>query len=881
MKCLMNENDLNAFEHDDVFAESVKYFGGDELAANTWINKYALQDNDGKYLESSPDDMHHRLAHMFYEIEKRYENKAKPSYKLKLSKYGYERSPLDENEIYELFKNFKYVIPAGSVMAGLGSKMPVSLSNCWVIDGPNDTIDDIFRVCNEQSQLMKRRGGVGFDISGLRPNGAKVSNSAKTSTGASSFMELFSNVTNTIAQNGRRGALMLSISIKHPDAEEFSEKKQDLTKVTGANVSVQVSDEFMKAVENDDFYFQAFPTTLDTSIYKFDDFELNVLTEVAKNTYVKKIKAKTLWNKIIHFAWNTAEPGILFIDRHHNYSPDGVYPDFAMTSTNPCGEIGMNEDSCRLININLSSFVENQFTEDAYVDFDKLYTVAYETTHLADDLVDLEFEAIERILDKINSDNEANKSHEYAMYERLLAHSKKSRRCGIGFTALSDMIAKMNLKYDSDESLDLIDKVLRTMFIAETNAQIDLAITRGKFPGYDKSLELKGNEWYDNLKKNHTELYDRMMMYGRRSVSYSTVPPAGTVSLLAKSSSGIEPVFMPYYKRRVKCTKNTMKVDFIDNLGVKFTEYIVVHPLLKDWAIFKYGESANDFTEAEWNEAYKLSPWFNSTANDIDWTKRVEMQSIVQKYITHSISSTINLPNTVTEAEVSNIYVQAWKMKLKGITVYRDGCRAGVLVSTKKNEDSTNKEMNKENNAPKRPKELKCRIFRFKNKGEKWVGVIGILNGRPYEIFSGLNEKLNIPDWVEEGTVVKNYENVIDEFGEEKKKSRYDICYTEKDGNVVCVNGLSRTFNQEFWNYGKLISGLLRHNMPIHYIIKVISSLNLDSSNINTWKNGIIRLLRKFEISEELDERCPECGGRLIRENGCVHCADCEWSRCG
>lgn len=1205
--------------YDQVYESCLKYFDGDELAATTWIKKYCLKNNDGTYSELNPDDMHKRMAKEFAKVEHIYEYNTNDDLKLKLSEYGYNRGVLDEEGIYKLFKDFKYVIPGGSVMSGLGNPLPVSLSNCWVIDGPNDSIDDIFRVCNEQSQLMKRRGGVGFDISKLRPYGSIVNNSAKTSTGAVSFMDLFSHVTNTIAQAGRRGALMLSISIKHPDAKEFIEKKQDLTKVTGANISVQIDDEFMRlATSNyDNLYVQRFPidaTNEELFGVDYDNIinscELNKLYDgKTKNTYFKIINAKELWDDVIHCAWSTAEPGIIFQTNHYDYSPDGVYPSFRGSCTNPCqpkwanvitknglstigdiqigdeiwsekgwtkvinkwstgikdvyeyrtsggvfygtenhrlvskgikieakdcksvdslsgeysdkpfehdsqlimdglvigdgmvhkasnnlivlcigandndyfkseikdliikhregirpyayevltnilpnelvrkydieiperylslpkdkicsllrglysangsvianrityktsskklrdqiqlllsylgidsyfttnktkntkfdngeymtkesydinitydkdkfvkligfiqeyknnkivlnkkgrfinnrkvltskfisteevfditvdnnthtywtgglnvsncGEIFMHEDSCRLIHINLTSFIDNPFTDNASINDERLYEITYEAMRLGDDLVDLEADAIRKILAKIENDGDENNS-EYKLYQRLLSHTLEGRRCGLGFTGLADMIAMLGLKYDSEASLSIINHVMRLMFIAEMDSQIDMAITRGNFSAQNMEFEHVGNRWYEFLKNDFNSIYHKMLKYGRRNISFNTVAPTGTVSLMAKCSSGIEPIFLPFYTRRRKCMSDGDRVDFVDQVGEKYTEFVVVHPTFRKWAETYFSElskeTLNEWKLEDWTAAYKLSPWYESTANDINWEKRVELQGIVQKYITHSISSTVNLPNSVTEDEVSNIYIKSWKNQLKGITCYRDGCRSGVLVSTKKeSKPEEKKDDNKVciNNQPisKRPKEIPCKIFRFSNKGEKWVGVVGLVDDRPYEIFTGILEKLNIPNWVEDGFIVRNKEKIIVD-GEEKLMSRYDICYIDKDGYKTCVEGLSRTFNPEYWNYAKLISGLLRHRMPLPYLIKIISSLNLDASNINTWKNGVIRTLRKFNdsnIEEGHYETCPECGGRLLNEGGCLHCLDCGYSKCG
>lgn len=544
------------------------------------------------------------------------------------------------------------------------------------------------------------------------------------------------------------------------------------------------------------------------------------------------------------------------VEKNHNFFANNIL-------VHNCGEIFMNEDSCRLIHVNLTSFVK-----DGKLDEETLYKTTYETMRLADDLVDLEENAIKRILDKIRNDGDEGKS-EYNLYERLLAHSLEGRRCGLGFTGLADTIALLGYKYDSDEALDMINHIMRLMFIAEMDSEIDMAITRGKFPGYNSVYEKKGNLWYDTLKKDMPQVYEKMMKFGRRNISQNTVAPTGTVSLMAQCSSGIEPIFMPYYTRRVKCMKPSDRVDFVDNVGEKFTEYVTVHPGLLKWAN-ENNLVEDDMNVKKWQKVYETSPWFESTANDIDWQKRVKLQGIVQKYITHSISSTVNLPNNVTEEEVSTIYMKAWEDGLKGITVYRDGCRAGVMVST-----DNKKENDKAKETPlavkKRPKSLPCKVIRFTNKGEKWIGVVGILDGHPYEIFTGLQENLSIPNWVTDGEIVRNKDN---------GHSRYDICYLDKEGYKVCIQGLSRISNPEYWNYGKLISGLLRHGMEIKYIIKVISSLKLDDS-INAWKNGIIRTFQKFEDSQEVQgERCPECGGLLIREGGCIHCKDCGWTRC-
>lgn len=579
----------------------------------------------------------------------------------------------------------------------------------------------------------------------------------------------------------------------------------------------------------------------------------------------KKIKIKRI---------NTAKNEDVYdlsVSGNHNFFANNIL-------VHNCGEIFMHEDSCRLIHVNLSSFIENAFTEKARIDDDKLYEVFYETIRLGDDLVDLEADAIRRILKKIEDDGDKS-NNEYKLYERLLGNTLKGRRCGVGFFGLSDAVAKLGYKFDSDEGLKAIEHMMKVMFLAELDSETDMAISRGAFPDFDGNKEKNGNDWYEMVKSIFPNQYTKMMSNGRRNVSFGTAAPTGTVAMLAHCSSGIEPVFMPYYTRRVKCVNKTDRIDFIDRDGEKFTEYVTVHPALKEWAKTKYGE-VNDWNEKQWESAYKKSPWFESTANDIDWIKRVEIQSIVQKYISHSISSTLNLPNNVSEEKVGEIYIESWNMGLKGITVYRDGCRSGVLVSTKK-EDETSEKICVNNSAKRRPKVLDAKVVRFSNKGDKWVGIVGMLDGKPYELFTGMLDRLNIPSWVEIGTIIKNYEEVEDvENGTQKKVSRYDFCYKDADGFCVCIEGISRIFNPEYWNYGKLISGLLRHNMPISYIAKVISSLKLDDSTINTWKNGVVRALIKFEGEITLDEKCPECGGRLVRENGCIHCIDCGYSKC-
>ena len=877
---------MKMYTQDEVLQAAMKYFDNDSLAATTWINKYAMRDKEGNLVEQTPDDMHRRLAKAFATKEEHYRYKVDNKNWSKLSEYGYKREELTEEKIFNLFKDFKTLIPAGSVMSGLGTGKPVSLSNCFVLPSPLDSYSSIMITRLNQAELMKRRGGVGYDLSNLRPRGAKVNNAAVTSTGAASFMDVCSDVTNEVAQQGRRGALMLSMSILCCDVEEFIEKKQDLTKVTGANVSIQITDNFMNAVKNNEYFFLRWPITASINEdlteklneLKISEFEYNKLYDMiytesdfeseAKQGYMKKIKAKDLWNKIIHCAWNTAEPGILFSDNHHNFSPDGVYDKYKGVSTNPCGEIFMSGlESCRLFAINMLSFVDNPFTDKATLNKEKIYSITYEAMRLTDDLVDLENEAVSNIINVVKDD-----SYALDVWNGILEKGMNGRRCGLEFTAMSDMVASLNMKFCTEESNNILKNVFKLMMTAVLDCQADMALERGTFK--DINLNIEDNKWYNFIKTEYPEQYNRIKQFGRRNISFTTAGPCGSLSLLAKTSSGIEPLFMPYYTRRRKCMTSKDRVDYTDNLGVNFTEFVVVHPQLKNWAKLNIKDISDNLEELpvnEWKKIYEQSPWYGSCASDIDWEKRVILQGIVQKYfVSHSISSTINLPNNVLEDEVANIYMKAWEYGLKGITVYRDGCRAGVMVST-----DNKKENDKKENplaAKRRPKSLPCKVIRFTNKGEKWIGVVGILDGQPYEIFTGLQENLSIPNWVTDGEIVRNKEN---------GHSRYDICYLDKEGYKVCIQGLSRISNPEYWNYGKLISGLLRHHMEIQYIIKVISSLKLDDS-INAWKNGIIRTLQKFEDNhvEVKGEVCPECGGVLVREGGCIHCKDCGWTRC-
>ena len=839
-----------SYTYKDVLEQSLEYFNNDELAATTWINKYCLKDKHGNYLEKSPDEMHLRMAKEFGRVENKYASTETVSEHL--SDYGKNRKPLDETKIYQLFKDFKYVIPQGSVMFGLGNDQVIaSLSNCIVVPSVLDSYGGVCHTDEQLAQLFKRRCGVGVDLSELRPKDALVSNAAGSTTGAVSFMNRFSNTTREVAQNGRRGALMLTMDVKHPDIEDFITIKQDLTKITGANISIRLSDEFMQAVVND------------------TKFTLQWPIESKDPEYTKEIDAKDLWDKIITCAHNTAEPGLIFWDRQHHYSTSSVYPEFKNSSTNPCSEIAMQGgDSCRLIAVNLFGFVEAPFTKNAKFNFKKFYEVVYETQRLMDDLVDLELEAVERILAKINADPEpeAIKRTEKDLWNLLAETGKKGRRTGLGFTALADAIAALGIKFDTDDALAVVNDIMKTKMTAEFDSSIDMAITRGQFEVFNRNIE-DTSEFVQMMAKEFPEMYERMMEHGRRNISISTVAPTGSLSMLAQVSSGIEPVFLLSYVRRRKVNTNdeNSKVDFVDELGDGFEEFTVYHKKYETW-MNTTGKS--DVAE---------SPYAGATAPEIDWKKRVEMQALVQKYTTHSISSTINLASDVTVDSVGDIYVDSWQKGLKGITVYRDGSRSGILVST----DQKTKEQtitSTETLTAKRPDRIEAEIVRFHNDSEKWLAVIGLVDGRPYEIFTGqMKDAFNLPQWVEKGWVTKNRND--------DGSSRYDFQYIDNEGYKITIEGLSRSFDKEFWNYAKLISGVLRHGMPIPYVVDLVQNLNLYDDHINTWKNGVARALKRFvpEGTEALDKKCPNCNDPdgLIFEEGCLKCKSCGDSKCG
>lgn len=826
------------------------YFKGDELAAKVWLDKYALRSKSGELLEQTPDDMHHRLAKEFARIEAQYGGS----------------DMLSEPYIYNLFKDFKYIIPGGSVMAGLGSNFIGSLSNCFVIGQPEDSYSGIMKIREEQCHLMKRRGGVGKDLSTLRPAGSAVNNAAKSSTGAASFMDVDSAITNEVAQRGRRGALMLTLDVRHPDIEEFVTKKQDLSKVTGANISVKVTDDFMKAVHKNEDFILRWPIHVIPAkdFANSDSVPYNTLlesyTSKVDKFYFKKVKARELWEKIIHCAWNTAEPGIMFEDRHLNYSPDGVYPQYAGVSTNPCGEIFMQPyDSCRLLHINLTAFVKDPFSVTAKVDYNKLKEVAHAALRLGDDLVDLEIEAIDRILGHIKS-SKGDNDREYILWQTIKETAINSRRCGVGFTGLSDMLAMLGTSIDHSGIFEVVEGVMKCLCREELCESMLLAQRRGTFAGWDPSLE--HNDWYDMVAEEFPDLYKNMQVTGRRNVSFSTVAPTGTVSILAQCSSGIEPVFSIYYTRRKKCSTDADRVDFIDQNGEKFTEFRVFHPTFIKWYQAVSGKSWQDAKVVLENESkegldsiIKGSPWYEQTASEIDWKVRVLLQSVVQKFTTHSISSTVNLPNTVTESEVNDIYKYAWEAKLKGITVYRDGCRSGVLVT-----DATSGTKFEQHSAPKRPKSLNADLHVVKVKGIKYAVIVGLMESKPYEVFAfELGNGNFLP---QKGKIVKVKRGYYNFIGDE------DLIIE----SIHLANDKVEERASSIY-----ISMLLRHGAPIEYVVATAKKVN---DNIASFTSAVCRVLLKYTTKDTSEETCPECGSKIIREAGCKKCSNCGYSLC-
>lgn len=853
------------YSYDEAFDASLKYFDGDELAARVWVNKYAMKDSFGNIYEQSPEDMHNRLANEIARIEQKYPN------------------PMSTSEIFQLLDHFRYIVPAGSPMTGIGNDFQVaSLSNCFVIglDGDADSYGAIMRIDEEQVQLMKRRGGVGHDLSHIRPKGSPVNNSALTSTGLVPFMERYSNSTREVAQDGRRGALMLSVSIKHPDSEAFIDAKMTEGKVTGANVSVRIDDEFMNAAIDNKDYKQQFP--IDSN----------------KPDFEKTIKARNLWQKIVHNAWQSAEPGVLFWDTIIRESIPDCYADlgFRTISTNPCGEIPLCPyDSCRLLSINLYSYVVNPFTKDAYFDFYLFKEHVAKAQRIMDDIVDLELEKIECIMDKIKKDPQSDevKNSEYHLWEKIYSKSGKGRRTGVGITAEGDMIAAMGLRYGTQEATDFSVEVHRTLALAAYGSSVVMAKERGAFSVFDAKRE-KNNPFILRLKEADEDMYKDMVKYGRRNIACLTIAPTGTTSLMTQTTSGIEPVFMPVYKRRRKVNPNdtNVHVDFVDEVGDSFEEYIVYHPKFLQWMKTNNIDTDKRYSQEEIDELVERSPYYKATANDVDWLMKVKMQGAIQRWVDHSISVTVNLPNDVNEELVNRLYVEAWKSGCKGCTIYRDGSRAGVMVAVKKDDkkkEGTQNDNDIAENEDKpckhptvtetRPSVLECDVVRFQNNKEKWVAFVGLLDGYPYEIFTGLqddDEGIVLPKTVTKGKIIKQTN--------EDGTKRYDFQFENKRGYKTTVEGLSEKFNPEYWNYAKLISGVLRYRMPIDHVIKLVSSLQLQSENINTWKNGVERALKKYvtDGTEAKGQKCPACGNEsLVYQEGCLICKSCGASRCG
>lgn len=867
----MKENKKYSF--DEAFEASLRYFGGDELAARVWVNKYAMKDSFGNIYEKSPEDMHWRIANEVARMEQKYKN------------------PISAQEIFGLLDHFRYIIPAGSPMTGIGNDYQIaSLSNCFVIglDGDADSYGAILRIDEEQVQLMKRRGGVGHDLSHVRPKGSPVNNSALTSTGLVPFMERYSNSTREVAQDGRRGALMLSVSIKHPDAEAFVDAKMEEGKVTGANVSVKITDGFMEAAVNDRPFVQQFPIDAERPVYK------------------KEISARKLWEKIVHNAWKSAEPGVLFWDTIIRESLPDCYADlgFRTVSTNPCGEIPLCPyDSCRLLSINLYSYVKNPFTEEATFDFDLFRKHALLAQRLMDDIVDLEMEKIDRIMEKIKSDpqNDEVKHAEYHLWEKIKEKSGKGRRTGVGITAEGDMIAAMGLRYGTEEATKFAVEVHKTLALSAYRSSVTMAQERGAFSIFEAERE-RNNPFVLRIKEADPQLYSDMMKHGRRNIACLTIAPTGTTSLMTQTTSGIEPVFLPVYTRRRKVNPNDtdVHVDYVDEVGDSFEEYIVYHKKFLEWMKINGLDTTKKYTQAEINDLVKRSPYYKATANDVDWLMKVRMQGTIQKWVDHSISVTVNLPNNVDEALVNKLYVEAWRSGCKGCTIYRDGSRSGVMISVskkdkkKKNDNGRETSQDSDLNSSEekhehvctppqvveeRPQVLDCDVVRFQNNKEKWVAFVGLLDGYPYEIFTGLqddDEGIVLPKSVTKGKIIKQTNA--------DGTHRYDFQFENKRGYKTTVEGLSEKFNPEYWNYAKLISGVLRYRMPIDHVIHLVGSLQLKDESINTWKNGVERALKKYvtDGTTVSGQTCPICGQEtLVYQEGCLICTNCGASRCG
>ena len=846
-----------AYTYQQVYDATLKYFEGDELAARVWASKYALKDSFGNIYELTPDDMHHRIAREIARIEKKYPN------------------PMSEEKIFDLMRHFRYIVPQGSPMAGIGNDFQVgSLSNCFVIglEGEPDSYGGIIKIDEEQVQLMKRRGGVGHDLSHIRPKGSPVKNSALTSTGLVPFMERYSNSTREVAQDGRRGALMLTVSIKHPDSESFIDAKLEEGKVTGANVSVRIDDAFMQAAVDGTEYKQQYPIDSDEPIYE------------------KMIDARKLWNKIVHNAWKSAEPGVLFWDTITREAVPDCYADlgFRTISTNPCGEIPLCPyDSCRLIAVNLYSYVVNPFTKDAYFDFELFREHIGYAQRMMDDIIDLEMEKIEKIIAKIATDPETDevKQTELNLWKKIRSKTLKGRRTGVGTTAEGDMVAAMGLRYGTPEATEFSVSVHRALALAAYRSSVTMAQERGAFEIYDAKRE-ENNPYIARIREADPELYDLMVKYGRRNIACLTIAPTGTTSILTQTTSGIEPVFLPVYKRRRKVNPSDkdVHVDLIDENGDSFEEFIVYHPKFITWMNTVGIEVRRDYTQEQLNDIVARSPYYKATSNDVDWVNKVKMQGDVQKWVDHSISVTINLPNDISEEMVGKLYVEAWRSGCKGCTVYRDGSRTGVLVSLSENDKKKEKEKQAHYMADyeqilKRPKELEADVVRFQNNKEKWIAFIGLIDGRPYEIFTGIaddDEGIFCPKSVNKGKIIK----ATDENG----VKRYDFQFINKRGFKTTIEGLSEKFNPEFWNYAKLISGVLRYGMPIEQVLKLVASLELDNQSINTWKMGVERALKKYlpDGTKANGQTCPNCGQEtLVYQEGCLICTNCGTSRCG
>lgn len=839
---------MNSYNRNEVEKEAIKYFKGDVLSRDVWINKYALKDSSDNIYELTPNDMHNRLASELNRIEEKYPN------------------PLSKDKIFDLIKDFKYIVPQGSPMSGIGNNMQiVSLSNCFVIGDNSDSYGGIMKIDQEQVQLMKRRGGVGHDLSHIRPKGSPVKNSALTSTGVVPFMERYSNSTREVAQDGRRGALMLSISVEHPDAEDFIDAKMEKGKVTGANVSVRINDEFMNCVLNDTSYTQKYPLGSNDPLY------------------TKEINAKKLWKKIIHNAWKSAEPGILFWDTVQRESLPDMYNEhgFTTTSTNPCGEIPLCPyDSCRLLAINLFSYVINPFEKNANFDFELFSEHVKYAQRFMDDIVDLEIEKIDKILEKIKTDPEDAevKRVEINLWKKIKEKSIQGRRTGLGITAEGDMLAALGYKYGTPEATTFAESVHKALAVNAYKASIDMAEERGAFEIWDFEKEFNNpfmQRIWSELPEDYRKKYSKT---GRRNIALLTIAPTGSVSLMTQTTSGIEPVFLPVYKRRRKINPNDkdVKVDFTDEIGDSWEEYNVFHPKFKLW-VEKNGYDTNELESMKENEIQKViekSPYFGATSNDVNWLEKVVMQGKIQKWVDHSISVTVNLPKEASEELVGNVYEKGWEVGCKGITVYRDGSRSGVLIS------KTEKKPNvfQENNAPRRPKTLQCDVIRFTNKGEKWIGFLGLLDNRPYEIFTGLQDSVNIPNYIEKGEIIKVKGAEVDGH------SRYDFHYVDKDGFHQEFRGLSRAFNREYWNTGRLVSGILRHGMPLPNVISLLDKLDFeDSDMIATWRTGVKRMIKKFikDGTKASGETCPTCNSnKIVFKEGCKTCLDCNWSKC-